>query len=103
MKRLPSHNSVVLAVHMLADGEGLACHATNAQLSVATGRAVETVQAALRWMERAGHIVSLGSWDGLPRRMIVLLDHPDARRLIEETRRNRFASVVYHKPRRRKP
>jgi hypothetical protein len=81
-----SYQRVLLAIYWLADDLGLVCAATNAQIARAAGRGVETVQGCLREMGRDGTVTALGHADGLPKRVLVLMDTPGGHAYVEHTR-----------------
>jgi hypothetical protein len=69
---------VLLAVYMAADKEGLYCHASDAEIAGAAGQSIDCIRSHLDRLETGGDIVAFGPRHGLNRRVIVLLDHPDA-------------------------
>ncbi|MHC5538537.1 hypothetical protein ACYOEI_09940 [Singulisphaera rosea] len=80
--RLMNRNAVLFAVYALADRQGLLCSATNRKIAEASGRSLGIVGYTLLKLEREGIIRSLGRCHGLRRRVIVLMDHREAGRLV---------------------
>jgi hypothetical protein len=94
--RLPRHPKarrnyvkVLLAVHWLADEEGLSCSATNAEIAACAGLSAETVKSCLFRLE-SDRVVAWAA-DQCPgrRRILVFLDHPDAGDFVSPDRRPR--------------
>jgi hypothetical protein len=81
-KRL-NYSRVLLAVYWLVDEEGLRCHATNAELSTLVGLSIERIRYYLRLMERNEVVATARIQDRLPRRTLVLLNHPRSSSYLE--------------------
>lgn len=90
-----AYRKVLLAVYILANREGLACEADDPEIGRQCGLAVGTVRKFLTLMRYKADIMVFGRRDGLPCRVIILMDHPEANDVvlrIDELSRRRRAS-----------
>jgi len=92
LRRLTKYNRVLLALYWLADDEGLICAATNAGIARAAGVSAATVGNCLRNLESEG-TVAVYADKGLPCRVIVLLDHPEAATLVRKAEKARRCAI----------
>lgn len=74
---------VVLGVYWLADDEGLACHATDAEIAKASRVGVQSVARCIQEMEENGLITTIGNLGDRKRRTIVLVDHDRSRVFVD--------------------
>jgi hypothetical protein len=74
VKQLIRRNRVVLALHWLADAQGLFCMATNAELARAAGLGVEMFRSLLHGMELRREVAAFSGRGG--RRTLILMSHP---------------------------
>jgi hypothetical protein len=71
-----TYQRVLIAIHMMSDERGVACDATVAEIARESGHSVEAVRRSIGMMFERGLVDSIDSWDGLNRRILVLVDHP---------------------------
>jgi hypothetical protein len=79
-KRL-TYQRVLLALHWLSH-DGLFSEATNAEIGRVAERSPDTVDGYLTAMETEGTIAVFGRRNGLNRRVIVILGHPETETFI---------------------
>ncbi len=84
MTRAITYQRVLLAVYMLSGEDGVACDVPAARIGLECGHSVDVVSRSLKEMERRGVISTLDQWDGLNRKVIVLMDHDGADDFIAE-------------------
>jgi len=80
---------VLLALYLLADGDGLYCHATDRQIADIVRRAGVGAASIPDRLWRLGEVEDIGLYirrehGRRVRRIIVLSDHPDAKRVWSE-------------------
>jgi hypothetical protein len=77
-----AYRKVLMAVYILANKEGLACEADDPEIGRQCGLGVGTVRKCLTLMRYKADVMVFGRRDGLPYRVIVLMDHPEADELV---------------------
>jgi hypothetical protein len=82
------YRKVLLATYWSADATGLLCAASNEEIAKVAGVTTDTARAYIRDMANEGTLAVFGD-EGLPCRVIVLLDHPDAPALVKKAEKAR--------------
>jgi hypothetical protein len=84
MTREITYQKVLLAVHMLTDEEGIACHETVARIGQECGHSADAVTRSIKTMIERGVVMTVDQSDGLSYRVLVLADHPRAKEYVAD-------------------